>query len=120
MFFLIISFFAKGQFILKSLTKYLDRYKGIISLDFHDAKDLQFMGITENLSNNQCVITLIGLKPGKYSFKHFQGENNIKELYASCLGVPSEDFGFSNKAKDRFGRLVFKNTVFELKNDTTL
>lgn len=120
LFFSIISLFAEGQITLKIVIKNLDSNKGSVLLDFRDAKDQQIKGITANITNNQSVITISGLKPGKYAFKYIHDENNNKELDTNWIGAPTEGFGFSNNAKGRFGPPAFEDTVFELKKDSTL
>jgi uncharacterized protein (DUF2141 family) len=61
------------------------------------------------------------LKPGKYAFKYFHDENNNnKKMDTNVIGIPKEGYGFSNNAKGRFGPPDFKDTIFEIKNDTTI
>lgn len=120
LFFSIISLFAEGQITLKIVIKNLDSNKGSVLLDFRDAKDQQLKGITANISNNQSVITISGLQPGKYSFKYIHDENNNRELDTNWIGVPTEGLGFSNNAKVRFGPPAFEDTVFELNKDNTM
>jgi uncharacterized protein (DUF2141 family) len=120
LFFAIIIITAKAQVNLKIVIKNLDSNKGSVLLDFRDAKDQQLKGITANISNNQSVITINGLQPGKYSFKYIHDENNNRELDTNWIGVPTEGFGFSNNAKVRFGPPAFEDTVFELNKDNTM
>lgn len=120
LFFLITGFFAEGQITLKVVIKNLESNKGSVLLEFRDVKDQQLKGFTANISANQSVITISGLKPGKYSFKYFHDANNNTELDTNWVGMPTEGFGFSNNAKGRFGPPAFEDTVFELKKDITL
>lgn len=120
LFFVITCFAVHGQITLKIVIKNLESNKGNVLVDFRDGKDQQIKGYTANISNNQSIITISGLKPGKYAFKYFHDANNNKELDTNWVGMPTEGFGFSNNAKSKFGPPAFENTVFELKKDMTL
>jgi uncharacterized protein (DUF2141 family) len=60
-----------------------------------------------------------GLAPGRYAVKLFHDENNNGELDANMLGVPVENYGFSNGSR-RLGPPSFDEAAFELREDTTI
>lgn len=110
----------KAQVSLKIVIENLENNSGCVIMDFRDGDDKALKGIFENISDNQCVITLDSLQPGKYSFKYFHDENNNNEMDTNWIGIPKEGMGFSNNAKGKFGPPDFEDTVFEVKKDTTI
>ena len=60
------------------------------------------------------------MKPGKYAFKYFHDENSNKKLDTNLIGIPKEGYGFANNIYGSFGPPDFKDTIFEVKNDTTI
>lgn len=120
LFFTFISLALKGQVTLKIMIKNLAGNTGNVIMDFRDGNDRELMGFTENIIDRQCVITVNGLQPGKYSFKYFHDENSNRQMDTYWVGVPKEGFGFSNNAMGKFGPPAFPETLFELKKDTTI
>jgi len=102
------------------VVKNLENNKGSILVDFRDGKDQKLKDYTEKIVDKKCSVTVRSLSPGKYSFKYFHDENNNKELDKYWIGAPSEGYGFSNNAKGTFGPPDFKETIFEIKKDTTI
>ncbi len=62
-----------------------------------------FMGLNLPITNKQAEITLSDLPAGYYAVKAFHDENNNNDLDTNFLGIPIEDYGFSNNAKAIFG-----------------
>lgn len=117
---LIMSIAVQAQIKLTIVIKDLKNNKGFILMDFRDGKDKPLLEFKEKIVNNQCIIEVKGLNPGKYAFKYFHDENNNKELDTYWYGAPKEGYGFSNNAKGAFGPPSFKKTIFEIKKDTTV
>lgn len=109
-----------GQITLKIVIKNLQNNTGHVVMDFRNGDDVEVKAFSEKIIDNQCLINIIDLKPGKYSFKYFHDENNNIKLDTNFIGIPKEGYGFSNDAKGKFGPPDFKDTVFEVKNDTTV
>lgn len=59
------------------------------------------------------------LAPGRYAVKLFHDENNNGKLDANMLGIPVEDYGFSNGG-GRFGPPSFDDAAFDLRDDMTI
>lgn len=118
--FILFSVSAAGQVTLKIIINNLENNSGHIIMDFRNADDEALRDFSEKIADNQCVITLNNLEPGKYSFKYFHDENNNKKMDTYWIGAPKEGMGFSNNAKGKFGPPRIEDTVFEVKNDTTL
>ena len=116
---LITSFSLESQNILTIEINKLQNNKGHILLELLDENNKQVKGISQDINNNKCIITIKNLKSGKYSFKYFHDENNNKKLDTNWLGIPTEGFGFSNNARGTFGPPAFEKTVFDIKGSIT-
>ena len=57
---------------------------------------------------------------GKYAISIFQDSNNNTKLDTNFLGIPKEDFGFSNNKIGLFGPPSFKESSIELFSDKSI
>jgi len=57
---------------------------------------------------------------GIYAIKVFHDENNNGELDTNFLGIPSEDYGFSNNAKGSFGPASWEDAQFKFDKDSMI
>ena len=62
----------------------------------------------------------IELEEGTYSIGFFIDKNDNEKLDTNFLGVPKEQFGFSNDAMGRFGPPSFEAASFTLDEETVL
>lgn len=62
----------------------------------------------------------IELEAGTYSIGFFIDKNDNEKLDTNFLGVPKEQFGFSNDAMGRFGPPSFEAASFNLDEETIL
>jgi uncharacterized protein (DUF2141 family) len=53
-----------------------------------------------------------GLPFGEYAIKVFHDEDEDKEMDTNFLGIPSEDYGFSNNARGTFGPASWEEAKF--------
>jgi len=109
-----------GQHTLTIEIKGLQNNNGQIVLEFTNDHGEKVLGITHPISENNCVIVIENLKPGKYAFKYFHDENKNQKLDINWLGIPEEGFGFSNNAIGKFAPPSLEKTIFELKQDMVL
>jgi len=98
----------------------LKNNQGQILLEFQDEKTGSIKGFSQEIVNNQCIITIDNLSPGKYTFKYFHDENSNEKIDVNWLGIPKEGYGFSNNAKGTFGPPSHEKMIFELTADTTI
>jgi len=73
------------------------------SLDNYNDHKAPFMGFNLPIINNQAEITISDLPVGFYAVKAFHDKNNNNHLDTNFLGIPVEDYGFSNNASGIFG-----------------
>ena len=109
-----------NQFAVKIEINNLKNDDGQVLLELNDAEKNFIKGVSQEIVNNQCIITITDLSPGKYTFKYFHDENSNKKMDMNWVGIPKEGFGFSNNAKGTFGPPSHGKMIFELTRDTTL
>lgn len=54
------------------------------------------------------------LAPGTYAIALIHDTNGNDQMDTNALGIPTEAFGFSNRARARFGPPAFRKAAFEL------
>jgi uncharacterized protein (DUF2141 family) len=64
----------------------------------------------------QCIFSNIPY--GEYAIKLFHDEDRDDKINTNFLGIPSEQYGFSNNAKGIFGIPSFDNAKFVVSSDT--
>jgi len=74
------------------------------------------LGAVLDLKDSTVVYTFSELKSGEYAIAIYHDENGNGELDRNFLGMPSEDYVFSNYATGSFGPPSFENAKFYLKD----
>ena len=116
---LIGSLISYGQIVLTVEIEELRNNNGKLLLELNNEKEEIIKGFSETITDNNCVIVIKDLAPGKYAFKYFHDENNDEKINTNFMGIPKEGYGFSNNAKGTFGPPSFDKMLFELsKSDT--
>lgn len=59
------------------------------------------------------VVTLTGVRPGRYAAQVFYDQNGNGKLDRALFGVPREGVGFSNDAKIRLGPPKWEDAAFD-------
>ena len=72
------------------------------SKNYDDHKS-PFIGKDILIENKKAVIEFDELPFGEYAVKAFHDEDNNDDLNTNLLGIPIEDYGFSNDARGMFG-----------------
>jgi uncharacterized protein (DUF2141 family) len=54
---------------------------------------------------------------GEYVVRFYQDENNNGTLDTNLFGMPSEGYGFSNKAKPNYGPVAYQDALFTVTED---
>ncbi|AFH48664.1 Hypothetical protein IALB_0952 [Ignavibacterium album JCM 16511] len=66
------------------------------------------------IKNNQAIAVFDNLPAGNYAVKAFHDENNNDDFDTNFLGIPKEDYGFSNNVKGLFGPPSWDAAKFQL------
>ena len=73
------------------------------SKEIYESEDSVFIGKIVPIINNEVIVKIDSLKYGNYAIRVFHDENSNGELDSNLLGMPTEDYGFSNNASSWFG-----------------
>jgi uncharacterized protein (DUF2141 family) len=71
--------------------------------EIYESEDTVFIGKILPIVNGEVNLTIDSLAYGNYAIKVFYDENNNGELDTNFLGIPSEDYGYSNNASGWLG-----------------
>lgn len=86
--------------------------------DVYESDDSVFIGKVLPIVNNEVVIKIDSLKYGYYAVKVFHDENSNEEIDTNFLGIPTEDYGYSNDASGLFGPPSWESAKFLLDKET--
>lgn len=111
----------RGTLVVKFNGMSSDDGKVIIALCNSDAnyKDHKspFIGKSISINKNNAIIEFEDLPFGEYAIKAFHDEDANDDLNTNILGIPIEDYGFSNNARGMFGPPSWENAKFELNDN---
>ncbi|WP_296312648.1 DUF2141 domain-containing protein [Winogradskyella sp. UBA3174] len=79
-----------------------------------------YKGTKSELANNSCTIIFNDIPKGSYAISIFHDENDNGKMDTNFIGIPKEDYGFSNDAKGFVGPPKWKDAKFELNSDKIL
>jgi len=82
------------------------------SKEVYESKDSVFVGKILPIINNEVIVKIDSLSYGNYAIKVFHDENSNQELDSNFLGIPTEDYGFSNNASSWFGPPSWEKSQF--------
>jgi uncharacterized protein (DUF2141 family) len=107
-----------GKFILSVVGFESNDGKAMIAL-FNSEEGYSETG--ENFKSNALEIedlktewVIEGLPFGEYAIKLYHDENGNNKMDRNMLGIPSEDYGFSNNASGSFGPADYEDAKFVL------
>ena len=92
------------------------------SLDFNsedDSKNKITYALKENVKKGSFSKIII-VEQGTYGIKIFIDKNNNNKFDFNIIGIPKEQYGFSNDASALLGPPYFKNASFDVVNDKTI
>jgi len=111
----------RGTLVVKFNGMSSDDGKVIIALCNSDAnyKDHKspFIGKSISINRNTATIEFENLPFGEYAIKAFHDADANNDLNTNILGIPVEDYGFSNNARSLFGPPSWQDAKFLLKDD---
>jgi len=80
----------------------------------YESGDSVFIGKILPIINEEVLIEIDSLKFGIYAIRVFHDENSNGELDTDFLGIPTEDYGYSNNVNSWFGLPSWKRAKFKL------
>ena len=82
------------------------------SEDVFESEDSVFIGKILPIINRRVDIKLDSLEYGDYAIRVFHDENNNGRLDLNFLGIPTEDYGYSNNVSAWFGPPSWEKAQF--------
>lgn len=77
-----------------------------------------FIGLSVKVEGKNAVAVINDIPLGDYAVKAFHDEDANDDLNTNFLGIPVEDYGFSNDARGMFGPPSWEDSKFILDRDT--
>ena len=82
------------------------------SKEVYEREDTVWIGKILPIDNNQVIVVIDSLVYGEYAVRVFHDENRNGKIDTNFLGIPDEDYGYSNDASGWFGPPSWKNAKF--------
>ena len=76
--------------------------------------------LTVPIANEAATCAFSNVAPGDYAIELFHDENGNGKLDTGFMGIPSEGFGASNDAPEKFGPPKYADAKFQVAGDQTL
>ncbi len=76
-------------------------------------REQAYQSVTAEVHDGQADYVFERLPYGDYAIKLYHDENNNGELDKNFIGIPSEDYGFSNNPRTFFGPASYRDALFE-------
>jgi len=82
------------------------------SKEVYEREDTVWIGKILPIDSNQVIVVIDSIPYGEYAVKVFHDENKNGELDTDFLGIPDEDYGYSNDASGFFGPPSWEKAKF--------
>ncbi len=82
------------------------------SFENYKMDDKPFIGKDIIVTQKYITVEFLDLPFGEYAVKAFHDEDADDDLDTNFLGIPTEDYGFSNNARGTFGQPSWKDAKF--------
>ena len=69
----------------------------------YESEDSVWIGKVLPIQNKKVVVTIDSLNYGVYAIRVYQDKNKNSKIDTNLLGIPTENYGFSNDASGWFG-----------------
>jgi uncharacterized protein (DUF2141 family) len=79
-----------------------------------------FIGKSIPIDKNTATVIFNDLLFGEYAIKAFHDEDANEDLNTNILGIPVEDYGFSNNARGLFGPPSWEDAKFRFGDDSII
>jgi uncharacterized protein (DUF2141 family) len=129
LFYLFISFFMTLPTEVVTVSIHFQGIKtisGNIRIGIYDSKETfpiegkQIKGVTEKVESKSQVISFELPAGKKYSIAAFHDKNGNNKMDKNMMGIPSEDYGFSNNARATFSAPSFSDAAVYISKNTKL
>jgi uncharacterized protein (DUF2141 family) len=69
----------------------------------YEREDTVWIGKVIQIVNKQVIVVIDSLQYGEYAVRVFHDENKNEIIDTNILGIPTEDYGYSNNVSSWFG-----------------
>jgi len=76
-----------------------------------------FISASGEIINNKATFRFKGIPSGNYAISVFHDSQKVGYLKKNILGIPKDDYGFSNNATGHFGPPSFEKAKFSVHKD---
>ena len=87
------------------------------SEEIYESDNSVFIGKILPVKNNKVIVEIDSIKFGFYAIKVFHDENKNRKLDTNFLGIPTEDYGYSNNVSGWFGPPSWESAKFIFDNE---
>jgi uncharacterized protein (DUF2141 family) len=87
------------------------------SEEIYESDNSVFIGKILPIKNNKVIVEIDSIKFGFYAIKVFHDENKNRKLDTNFLGIPTEDYGYSNNVSGWFGPPSWESAKFLFDNE---
>lgn len=111
--------------MLTVLVENFDDAQGTIKIGLYNSEETymgkSFKSVSSEVDNTKQVkLVFENIPNGQYTFSMYHDLNGNGQLDKNFLGIPSEDYAFSNNADGRFGPPEYAECVFEINEKETI
>lgn len=78
----------------------------------YESEDSVFIGKVFPVAGSRLIVDIDSLTYAEYAIRVFHDENENGKLDTDILGIPSEDYGYSNNASSWFGPPSWEKSKF--------
>jgi len=78
----------------------------------YESEDSVWIGNILPIKNKEVIVVIDSLQYGEYAIRVFHDENKNGKLDTDFLGIPEEDYGYSNDASGWFGPPSWEKAKF--------
>ena len=82
------------------------------SRENYESDSKAYLGFNVKIETGKAECIISDLPFGEYAIKLYHDENMDGELNSNFLGIPTEDYGFSNNASGTFGPADYDDAKF--------
>ncbi|MEO9477967.1 MAG: DUF2141 domain-containing protein [Cyclobacteriaceae bacterium] len=104
---------------LKVVVKNFESGSGTVKIALYNSEETYmgkafFAGHKPLDGKSEVELKLGKIPVGKYTFSIYHDENDNNKLDTNLIGIPTEDYAFSNNADGRFGPPNYKECEFDV------
>jgi len=125
--FILVGYFGYSQTLnLRIQIENIEDINGILNIGIFNHENTfpiegkEFRTVVAKVNKSTETVLIKDLPKGEYAISIFNDENLDDKCNTNFLGLPKEDYGFSNNFRPRFSAPKFDDCKLKFVNDTTI